>query len=64
MTCQAEMSEIAWRTVSLPSALLEGVKSFLEENPDYASVSEFIREAIRERLRDLAQESPKAEILR
>lgn len=43
-----------YRQVSLPIPLIKGIERFLEENKDrgYVSIPEFIRAAIREKLKE------------
>jgi len=40
---------VLWKTVSLPKEMLNEIKKFIEENPEYgyASVSDFVTTAIR-----------------
>ena len=55
------MAEKGWHTVTLPDSLLEEVQGILEKDiMGYKTKSEFIKEAIRQRIIDLK----KAEILR
>ncbi len=51
------MSDRPWRSISLPSGLLEEIEVFLKEHPEYLNTSDFIKEAIRKRLRQLRKET-------
>jgi hypothetical protein len=42
----------SYRSLSLPKPLLEIVKKHIQSNPEYNTISEFIREAIREKIRN------------
>ena len=55
------MAEKGWHTITLPDSLLEEVQGILEKDVmGYKTKSEFIKEAIRQRIIDLK----KAEILK
>ena len=41
-----------YRRISFPYALLEKVQSHIESKPEYQNISDFIREAIREKIRN------------
>ncbi len=44
-----------WRTVSLPESLLKDVEKIVASGR-YSSLSEFIREAVREKLKEITKE--------
>lgn len=44
-------------SVTLPKALLDEVKQFVEKNPRWVNPTEFVKEAVRLRLEQLVQEA-------
>lgn len=41
-----------YRRISFPNPLLEKIQSHIENKPEYQNISDFIREAIREKIRN------------
>jgi metal-responsive CopG/Arc/MetJ family transcriptional regulator len=42
---------VKYHGISLPSPLIEEVKKYIIDRPEYRSVAEFTKEAIREKMR-------------
>jgi Arc/MetJ-type ribon-helix-helix transcriptional regulator len=42
-----------YRTVSLPEPLLERIEEYLSTHPEYTSLADFVKEAVREKLDSL-----------
>lgn len=53
MRCRAK-----WTTTTFPSDLFDEVRDFIRKHPElgYRSVAEFVRDAVREKLRRLREE--------
>jgi Arc/MetJ-type ribon-helix-helix transcriptional regulator len=51
----AGKKELHWWTVQIPSEMVDAIRKFIDspQNVGYASVAEFVRDAVRRRLDDL-----------
>lgn len=47
------MTEKNWKTVSIPKPLHNLISEFVDNDPRYRSIAEFVSEALRKRLEDL-----------
>lgn len=45
-----------WKTVSIPTPLYQIISGFVDSDPRYHSISEFVSEAVRRRLEELADQ--------
>jgi len=44
-----------WRSISIRIGICDAIEKFVEINPNYGSVSEFVNETLRNRLEQLTQ---------
>lgn len=44
-----------WKSISIRIGICEAIEKFVENNPNYGSVSEFVNETLRNRLEQVTQ---------